>query len=285
MIREFRVPVGDYVIGLPAGLIDAGESVENDGAPRDPRGDGAGGDGASSASRQPLFSSSGLTDEAAAMAFVEVRGDPAAGPHLEPSECLEVLLPRPRAGVPAVRRPRAERGRQGVDGAVPVPAARDAGVTERHGNMPRGLLLCDDLIFISRVTGTAKTLGLEVSRPAMLGALVELARQVPRRASSSTCTTRGWISRRCWRAEGGLPRACRAWWPTARTSRRRRCTRRGWRAAIWCCRAADSSRSCRNRCRSGWSSSPVKALVVGGGIGGLACATALGQGRCRCVWR
>src|SRR5262245_66486624 len=28
MIREFRIPVGDYVIGLPAGLIDPGESVE-----------------------------------------------------------------------------------------------------------------------------------------------------------------------------------------------------------------------------------------------------------------
>lgn len=90
MIREFRLPVGDYVIGLPAGLIEEGEDV------------------AETVRREiheetglelvkiekltaPLFSSSGLTDEAAAMAFVEVRGDPAKGPNLEGSECLEVM--------------------------------------------------------------------------------------------------------------------------------------------------------------------------------------------------
>src|SRR5947209_7629481 len=27
--KEFRVPVGDYVIGLPAGLLDPGESIED----------------------------------------------------------------------------------------------------------------------------------------------------------------------------------------------------------------------------------------------------------------
>jgi ADP-ribose pyrophosphatase len=89
MIREFRVPVGDYVIGLPAGLIDDGENVE-DTVRREVREET--GLEVSSIERisAPLFSSSGLTDEAAAMAFVEVRGDPR--PALEPSECLEVLL-------------------------------------------------------------------------------------------------------------------------------------------------------------------------------------------------
>src|SRR5262245_3456812 len=29
LIKEFRVPVGDYVIGLPAGLVEPGEVVED----------------------------------------------------------------------------------------------------------------------------------------------------------------------------------------------------------------------------------------------------------------
>src|SRR5437588_13131678 len=29
LIREFRVPVGDYVIGLPAGLVEEGRGIED----------------------------------------------------------------------------------------------------------------------------------------------------------------------------------------------------------------------------------------------------------------
>ena len=91
LIREFRVPVGDYVIGLPAGLIDDGESVEAT-VRRELKEETGLELSAIERITAPLFSSSGLTDEAAAMAFVEVRGDPSAGPCLEPSECLEVLF-------------------------------------------------------------------------------------------------------------------------------------------------------------------------------------------------
>jgi DNA-binding NarL/FixJ family response regulator len=45
-----------------------------------------------------------------------------------------------------------------------------------------GLLLCDDLIFTSRVTGTARALGLEVQPARTVEALVGLARQQPPRA-------------------------------------------------------------------------------------------------------
>jgi CheY-like chemotaxis protein len=45
--------------------------------------------------------------------------------------------------------------------------------------MPRGLLLCDDLIFTSRVTGTAKALGLDMRPARDARSLVELARQAP----------------------------------------------------------------------------------------------------------
>jgi CheY-like chemotaxis protein len=41
----------------------------------------------------------------------------------------------------------------------------------------RGLMLCDDLIFVSKVTGAAKALGLEVRAARDAAALVELARR------------------------------------------------------------------------------------------------------------
>jgi DNA-binding NarL/FixJ family response regulator len=43
--------------------------------------------------------------------------------------------------------------------------------------VPQGLLLSDDLIFTSRVTGTAKALGLEVQAARSAAALLELARR------------------------------------------------------------------------------------------------------------
>jgi DNA-binding NarL/FixJ family response regulator len=46
---------------------------------------------------------------------------------------------------------------------------------------PYGLLLCDDLIFVSRVSGTAKTLGLTLRSVKMVGDLVHFARQAPPR--------------------------------------------------------------------------------------------------------
>jgi CheY-like chemotaxis protein len=45
----------------------------------------------------------------------------------------------------------------------------------------QGLLLSDDLIFTSRVTGTAKALGLSVQSARSAAALVELARGAPPR--------------------------------------------------------------------------------------------------------
>jgi CheY-like chemotaxis protein len=42
---------------------------------------------------------------------------------------------------------------------------------------PAGLLLCDDLIFTSRITGIARSLGLEVRQARSPEVLLELARQ------------------------------------------------------------------------------------------------------------
>jgi CheY-like chemotaxis protein len=46
---------------------------------------------------------------------------------------------------------------------------------------PEGLLLCDELIFTSRITGTARGLGLTVRAARSADELVELARQAPPR--------------------------------------------------------------------------------------------------------
>jgi ADP-ribose pyrophosphatase len=91
LVKEFRVPVGDYVLGFPAGLLEAGESVED--TVRREMLEETGMDVVQlKRLTQPLLSSSGLSDESAAMAFVDVRLTPQARPALEASEDLEVLL-------------------------------------------------------------------------------------------------------------------------------------------------------------------------------------------------
>jgi ADP-ribose pyrophosphatase len=91
LIRQFRVPVGDYVIGLPAGLIDPGETVEST-IRREVREETGFEVTAIERISPPCFSSSGMTDETAALAFVEVRGGPDARPELEAGEDIEVML-------------------------------------------------------------------------------------------------------------------------------------------------------------------------------------------------
>lgn len=91
LIHEFRIPVGGYNIGMPAGLIEPGEPIEE--AIRREIAEETG-FRVTTIRRitQPLFSSSGLTDESAAMAFIDVEGDSSCRPQLEASEDLEVLL-------------------------------------------------------------------------------------------------------------------------------------------------------------------------------------------------
>lgn len=91
MIREFRVPVGDYIYGLPAGLIEKGEKIE-DTVRREMREET--GFEVTTVKRitPPLYSSSGLTDETAALAFIDVRSTPESKQALEGSEDIEVLL-------------------------------------------------------------------------------------------------------------------------------------------------------------------------------------------------
>jgi ADP-ribose pyrophosphatase len=91
MEKEFRVPVGDYVIGLPAGLLEPGEAVE-DTVRREMLEETGMEVVVIKRITQPLYSTSGLSDESAAMAFVDVRTTEKTQPTLEASEDIELIL-------------------------------------------------------------------------------------------------------------------------------------------------------------------------------------------------
>ena len=91
LIKEFRIPVGDYVYGLPAGLLEKGEAIEAT-VRREMREETGFEVTAVKRITPPLYSSSGMTDETAAMAFIDVRSTPESKQALEGSEDIEVLL-------------------------------------------------------------------------------------------------------------------------------------------------------------------------------------------------
>ena len=90
LVKEFRVSLGGYQYGFPAGLIDRGESIEQAGErelfeetgltivrviKKSP----------------PVFSSSGLTDESVSLLFVECDGNP-TDEYNRASEEIEVVF-------------------------------------------------------------------------------------------------------------------------------------------------------------------------------------------------
>lgn len=90
VIREFRVPVGDYMYGFPAGLLDPGEDPAA-AAGRELR-EETGLDLVRIYRHSPaVFSSAGITDEAIAMVFAEVDGTPATDGNSD-SEDIEIFL-------------------------------------------------------------------------------------------------------------------------------------------------------------------------------------------------
>lgn len=74
MIKEYRIPIKDYEVGFPAGLIEQNESIEN--AIKRELKEETGLDLVAITKISPFtYSSSGMTDEAVAIAFVEVKGE------------------------------------------------------------------------------------------------------------------------------------------------------------------------------------------------------------------
>ena len=94
ILREYRVPLNDYEYGLPAGLIDRDESVEQ--ATRRELMEETG----LTVSRftkisPPIYSSAGMTDESVAMVYVECEGAPSTSAN-SATEMIEILLVSPR---------------------------------------------------------------------------------------------------------------------------------------------------------------------------------------------
>jgi ADP-ribose pyrophosphatase len=91
MVKEFRAPVGARVWGLPAGLLEQGEPVEET-VRREVREETGMEVVKFKRLTQPLYSSAGMSDETAALAFVDVRSTPESLPKLEGAEDIEVVL-------------------------------------------------------------------------------------------------------------------------------------------------------------------------------------------------
>ncbi|MBI3863951.1 MAG: NUDIX hydrolase [Planctomycetia bacterium] len=90
MTREFRVPLGDYELSFPAGLRDGDERLEETA-----RRELAEETGLSLtkvyALSPPVVSSAGMSDESAAIAFVECEGAPHTN-NAEHSEDIQLLI-------------------------------------------------------------------------------------------------------------------------------------------------------------------------------------------------
>jgi ADP-ribose pyrophosphatase len=91
LVKEFRVPIGGYNYGLPAGLLEPGEGVEET-VRREMREETGMEVVRVKRISPPLCSSTGMTDEATVMVFVDVRSTPETKQALEGSEDIEVLL-------------------------------------------------------------------------------------------------------------------------------------------------------------------------------------------------
>jgi len=90
VIKEFRVPVGDYQYGFPAGLLDPGEELETTAARELHEETGL---ALVRVYRHSpaIFSSAGLSDESIAMVFAEVDGTPSVRYNSD-SEDIEIFL-------------------------------------------------------------------------------------------------------------------------------------------------------------------------------------------------
>ncbi len=90
LIKEFRVPLNGYQIGFPAGLLDKGETVEQAGTRELHEETGLKVIRVKNQS-PAVYSSSGMTDEAVSLLYVDCEGTPDIR-HNEASEDIEVFM-------------------------------------------------------------------------------------------------------------------------------------------------------------------------------------------------
>ena len=90
MIKEYRIPISDYEIGFPAGLIEPNENVKAT-VKREIK-EETGLDLVEIIKLSPFtYSSSGMTDESVAIAFVQVEGE-VSNKFLEPTEDITPMM-------------------------------------------------------------------------------------------------------------------------------------------------------------------------------------------------
>ena len=90
LTREYRVPLGDYEYGFPAGLVDEGESIA-EAARRELKEETGLEVTRIIKSSQPVYSSAGRTDESVAMVYLECTGRPSNEATTD-SEEIEIML-------------------------------------------------------------------------------------------------------------------------------------------------------------------------------------------------
>ncbi len=101
LIKEFRVVLGDYQYGFPAGLVDKGESIEEAG--KRELFEETGLTMTRIINQSPaVFSSSGMTDESLCLMFAECEGIP-SNRYNEASEDIEILMVSPSMALEILR--------------------------------------------------------------------------------------------------------------------------------------------------------------------------------------
>ncbi len=91
IIKEFRVPLGNYQYGFPAGLVDEGESIEQTAVRELYEETGLTLQRVMHIS-PPIYSSSGLTDESISMVYVTCEGEPSNQSNMSSEEIQTVLV-------------------------------------------------------------------------------------------------------------------------------------------------------------------------------------------------